>query len=316
MTYPSLEAVNLSKKYGSFVALHNLNIKISGNSKCVGFLGPNGAGKTTTLKIFTDLIRPSTGSAFINRYDSHKQRKEALRFCGAVIETPEIYPFLTPKEALSMVGEIKGLKKEEREEEIKRALKQVRMENFADKRIGKFSKGMKQRINLAAALIGNPEILILDEPTSGLDPLGIKEVKDIIRELKKEGKLIFMSSHILSEVSDLCEEVAIINHGKLIAYDKIDRIVSRFSKSNTVDIEISFSHKISTESIRKIRKLKGVLAIKSLGQNRFELKIEGDLKTREEILTQIASMKIGLISFKPSSSALEDVYANIFNEIV
>ncbi|MEM3191924.1 MAG: ABC transporter ATP-binding protein [Candidatus Micrarchaeaceae archaeon] len=315
MEYPSLEAVNLSKTYGSFTALSDLNIKISG-SKCVGFLGPNGAGKTTTLKIFMDLIKPSSGNTLINGYDSHKEKKKASSFCGALIETPEIYPFLTPREALSMVAEIKGIRKENRREDIENALKEVKMEQFADKPVGKFSKGMKQRINIASALIGNPQIVLLDEPTIGLDPRGMSEVKDIIRELKKNNRLIFMSSHLLSEVSDLCDELAIIDHGKLLAYDKIDSVISKFSKGSSNIIEITFSRKIDAKSVGKIRKLKGVLSLKDLGQNRFEINIEEGLKTREEILSKIAAMNIGLISFKPSSSALEDMYLNIFKETV
>jgi ABC-2 type transport system ATP-binding protein len=166
---PSIEAVNLSKKYGSFTAVSNLNLKIEG-AKCVGFLGPNGAGKTTTLKMFTDLVRPSSGEALINGVNVHKQKKLALASVSALIEMPEIYPALTPREALMMIAEIRGVPKDERNDRIEEAVSEVRMEEWIDKRVGKFSKGMKQRICVASALLSDPRIILLDEPTTGLDP--------------------------------------------------------------------------------------------------------------------------------------------------
>ena len=217
MTNPSLEAVHLSKTYGSFHALSDLNLKIEG-SKCVGFLGPDGAGKTTTLKIFTDLIRPSTGQALINGANVHTQKKTALASVGTLIETPEIYPSLTPREALRMVAELRGVPVAERNKRIDEVIAEVRMEEWSDKRVGKFSKGMKQRICIASALLSDPTIVLLDEPSTGLDPRGMSEVRDIVKALKKENRLIFMSSHILSEVSEICDEVAMIDHGKLLVY--------------------------------------------------------------------------------------------------
>src|SRR6059036_3226486 len=172
MNAPSIEAVNLSKRYGSFPALSNLNLKIEG-SKCVGFLGPNGAGKTTTLKIFTDMIRASEGRALINGIEVHPNKKKALESAGALIESPEIYPSLTPREALP---------KGERRKTIEDAVAEVKMDEWLDKKVGKFSKGMKQRINIAAALLSDPEVILLDEPTTGLDPRGQAEVRDIVKD--------------------------------------------------------------------------------------------------------------------------------------
>ena len=197
---PSIEAVNLSKQYGSFAALSNLNLKIEG-AKCVGFLGPNGAGKTTTLKLFTDLIRPSSGEALINGVNVHTNKKKALDSVGTLIEMPEIYPSLTPREALMMIAEIRGVPRTERNKRIEEAVSEVRMDEWIDKRVGKFSKGMKQRICVASALLSDPYVVLLDEPTTGLDPRGMSEVRDIIKSLKNKKRLIFMSSHLLSEVS-------------------------------------------------------------------------------------------------------------------
>jgi ABC-2 type transport system ATP-binding protein len=224
----SIEAVDLTKVYGSFTALSHLNLKIEG-PKCVGFLGPNGAGKTTTLKMLTDLIRPSSGTALIDGINVHTHKRQALDSVGTVIETPEIYPSLTPREALGMVAELRGVPHSEMKKRIEDVVEEVRMSEWLDKRVGKFSKGMKQRICIASALLNDPSVIILDEPTSGLDPRGMSEVRDIVRSLKNKNRLIFMSSHILSEVADICDEVAMIDHGKLLVYDTLSKVTAKFS---------------------------------------------------------------------------------------
>jgi ABC-2 type transport system ATP-binding protein len=309
----SIEAVNLSKNYGAFSALSNLNLKIEGG-KCVGFLGPNGAGKTTTLKIFTDMIKPSEGHAFINGIDVNHEKKKALQNVGSLIETPEIYPSLTEREALSMIGQIKGIPKDSLKESINKVVEKVKMKDWLDKNVGKMSKGMKQRINLAAAILGDPDIILLDEPTSGLDPRGMSEVRDIIKELKKEGHLIFMSSHILSEVSEICDEVAMINHGKLLAYGKISDIVSRFYNRKNNVIEVLFISPLSRLNINKIRKVKGVKNLESIDNTRFNIIVDGGQKKQAEVLSDLVKLNIGLVSFKPSSG-LEEAYLSVFKEV-
>jgi ABC-2 type transport system ATP-binding protein len=224
--------VNLSKYYGAFVAVSNLNLRIEG-SRCVGFLGPNGAGKTTALKMFTDLIKPSSGQALINGIDVHKHKTEALESVGTLIETPDIYPSLTPREALMMVAEYRRVPSSERKKRIEEAVYQVRMNEWIDKRVGKFSKGMKQRICLASALVSDPTVVLLDEPTSGLDPRGMSEVRDIIKSLKGKDKLVFMSSHLLDEVSEVCDEVAVIEHGSLVLYDTVAHVIDNFTVENS-----------------------------------------------------------------------------------
>ncbi|HYB92913.1 MAG TPA: ABC transporter ATP-binding protein, partial [archaeon] len=239
LTNPSIEAVNLSKHYNSFLAVSNLSLKIEG-SKCVGFLGPNGAGKTTTLKMFTDLIKPSAGEALINGVNVHTNKKKALASVGTLIESPEIYPSLTPREVLMMIAEIRGVPASERSKRVENAVSEIHMEEWIDKRVGKFSKGMKQRINIASAILSDPDVILLDEPTLGLDPRGMSEVRDIVKGLKSKNRLIFMSSHILSEVTDVCDEVAMIDHGKLLAYDTIHNLTGKFSGGGGI-AEIGFS---------------------------------------------------------------------------
>ena len=312
MSSPSIEAVNLSKRYGSFSALSNLNLRIEG-SKCVGFLGPNGAGKTTTLKLFTDMIRASEGKALINGISVHENKKKALASVGSLIESPEIYPSLTPRDALSMVAEIRGMPRSDRKKKIEEVVAEVKMEEWLDKKVGKFSKGMKQRINISAALLSEPEILLLDEPSTGLDPRGMSEVREIVKSLKHKNRLIFMSSHLLNEVSEICDEVAMIDHGKLLVYDKLNNVVSRFSgDGGEIIIDVGLSRDIDDQTIsRSISSLSGVVSAEKLEMKSLRIKFSGTLENQEKLLSDLVALRIGLVSFHPSSSALEDTYLNM-----
>jgi ABC-2 type transport system ATP-binding protein len=310
---PSLEAINLSKKYGSFYAVSDLNLKIEG-AKCVGFLGPNGAGKTTTLKMFTDLIRPSSGEALINGVNIHTNKKKALSSVAALIETPEIYPSLTPREALMMISEIRGVPVEERNKRIEESVSEVHMDKWIDKRVGKFSKGMKQRICVASTLLSNPSILLLDEPTIGLDPRGMSEVRDIVKSLKSKKRLIFMSSHLLSEVSDVCDEVAMIDHGKLIVYDTISNVTSKFSGGENM-VQVELVRSIDTRLVNKnIASLPGVVSAEQKDDRNLTIRFSGGLDVQERILSELVRMNIGVISYRPASLELEDAYLKLIKD--
>ena len=314
LTNPSLEAVNLSKRYGSFVAVSGLNLKLEG-SKCVGFLGPNGAGKTTTLKMFTDLIRPSSGQALINGVNVHTEKKKALGSVGSLIETPEIYPSLTPREALMMIAEIRGVPKAERSKRIEEAVSDVRMEEWVDKRVGKFSKGMKQRICIASALLSDPTILLLDEPSNGLDPRGMSEVRDIVKSLKRKERLIFMSSHILSEVSEVCDEVAMIDHGNLIVYDTISNVSAKVSGGENI-VEVGLQRPIDSGVNKKIGTLEDVITAEMKDDKTLRIRFSGGLDVQERLLSDLVKMNVGVISYRPASSELEDAYLKLIKETV
>jgi ABC-2 type transport system ATP-binding protein len=314
LTSPSLEAVDLCKSYGSFLALSKLSLKLEG-AKCVGFLGPNGAGKTTTLKIFTDLIRASSGEAFINGVDVHCEKKKALESVGALIETPEIYPALTPREGLSMIAEIRGVPKAERKKRIEEAIQEVHMEEWIDKRMGKFSKGMKQRVCVASALLSDPTVVLLDEPTNGLDPRGMSEVRDIIKSLKGKNRLIFMSSHILSEVSEVCDEVAMIDHGKLVVYDTITNVTAKVSGGESI-IEIGFKQPVDPALTERVSEIPGITATERKNDTGLRIRFTGGLDVQENILANIVRMNVGVISYRPAGSALEDVYLNLIKDTV
>jgi len=307
---PSIEAVKLSKQYGSFAAVSELNLKIEG-AKCVGFLGPNGAGKTTTLKMFTDLIRASSGEALINGINVHTNKKAALASVAALIETPEIYPSLTPREALMMIAEIRGVPATERKKRIEEAVSEVHMEEWIDKRVGRFSKGMKQRICIASTLLSDPCILLLDEPTNGLDPRGMSEVRDIVKSLRSKKRLIFMSSHILSEVSEVCDEVAMIDHGKLIVYDTISNVTAKFSGGGNM-VEVGLQRPINAQLVtRNIAKLYGVVSAEQTDDRNLRIRFSGGLDVQERILSDLVKLNIGVISYRAASSELEDAYLKL-----
>ena len=276
--------------------------------------GPNGAGKTTTLKMFTDLIRPSSGEALINGVNVHTHKKEALASVAALIETPEIYPSLTPREALMMIAEIRGVPTAERNKRIEEAVSEVHMEEWLDKRVGKFSKGMKQRICIASALLSDPSILLLDEPTNGLDPRGMSEVRDIVKSLKDKRRLIFMSSHILSEVADVCDEVAMIDHGKLIVYDTISNVTAKFSGGENM-MEVGLQRPIDALLVTKnIANLPGVVVAEQKDDRNLKIRFRGGLDVQERILSDLVRMNIGVISYKPTSSELEDAYLKLIKD--
>lgn len=310
---PTIEAVKLTKRYNAFVAVSELNIKIEG-AKCVGFLGPNGAGKTTTLKMFTDLIRPTSGEALINGINVHTNKREALASVATLIETPEIYPSLTPREGLSMIAEIRGVPASEIKKRVEEAVEEVHMSEWIDKRVGRFSKGMKQRICIASTLLSDPCILLLDEPTSGLDPRGMSEVRDIVKSLKGKKRLIFMSSHLLPEVSEICDEVAMIDHGKLLVYDTIGNVTSKFSGGANI-VEVGLGRSLDPQLVTKnISKIENVISAELLDPKDLRIRFSGGAEAQERILARLVNLNIGVISYKASASELEDVYLNLIKE--
>lgn len=313
---PSIEAVNLTKRYGRFEALSNLDLKVTGG-KCVGFLGPNGSGKTTTLKILCDMIKPSSGRAYLNGTEVKRNRKAALASCGVLVESPEIYGSLTVKEALSMFAEMTGIPKEGRPREVERVASEVKMHEWLDRKFETLSKGMKQRTNIAAAMLGDPAVLLLDEPTTGLDPRGMAEIRTILRSLKQRSRLIFMSSHLINEVTEICDEVAVISRGKLLFYDKIEVATRRFSAGWDA-YRIEFARAVERQSILGALKDVAPDAVLEQGDARtLELRMRNGKDLREEVIAKLVSMNLGLVSFGPSSSssnALEEAYLSLVKE--
>lgn len=210
-----------------------------------------------------------------------------------------------------MIAEIRGVPVAERKKKIESAVAEVQMDEWIDKRVGKFSKGMKQRICIASSLLSDPTILLLDEPTTGLDPRGMSEVRDIVKSLKSKKRLIFMSSHLLSEVSDVCDEVAIIDHGKLIIYDTIQNVTAKFSGGGNV-VEVGLQRPIDNLLLAKtMATLPKVVLVEKKDDKTLSLRFDGGLDVQERLLDDLVRLHIGVVSYKPAASELEDAYLKL-----
>jgi ABC-2 type transport system ATP-binding protein len=237
MSEPIIVIDNLTKYYNKFLALDNLCLKVAENDN-VGLLGPNGAGKSTTLKILCGLLRASSGTAHIDGINIARKPEQALLRIGAIIETSEFYPFLTPEETLSYLGKLRGMDGNGLKQSIKEVIHLVGLDDWLTVKIEKFSRGMKQRLALAQALLHDPPVLILDEPALGLDPRGVVEFREIIERVGKE-KTVFFASHQLTEVAQICNQVAIIDHGRLLTYGSIAELEKKHQSLERAYLELT-----------------------------------------------------------------------------
>ena len=304
----AIETDSLTKRFNKFTALNGLDLKIESGS-CVGFLGPNGAGKTTTIKILTNLIKPTRGRAYVNGVNVVRNPKEALEHIGCVVETPEFYPYLTPLEILEYFGKLRGMPLNQIKEKSYEVIFKVKLWDWRNKRIGTFSKGMKQRLAIAQALLHDPKILVLDEPTSGLDPRGIFEVREIIRKLRDEGKTIFMSSHILNEIQGLCDTIALIDKGRLLLHDTVENI----SQLKATKITVRATTGATLKNIKEIEKVKGVELVEKRG-NTINIHLCGAEKDRAALLKKLHALKMDVSKFAPEELSLEDLYLSMIKK--
>jgi len=300
----------LTKNYNGFRALDRLDLTVQ-KGRIVGFLGPNGAGKTTTIKILTRLLRPTAGQAYLWGKDVANNPRGAMERVGAVVETPELYPELTPREILAYVGSLRDMSKDEIRRRTSAVLGEVKMSEWADQRTGNFSKGMKQRVAIAQALLDEPDLLILDEPTNGLDPRGMAEVRDVIRGLGKRGVTVFMSSHLLYEVQETCDRVALINKGKLLVYDDMDRI-ALLKKGGRVEVEALAE--IPADIADRVRVLPGVTGVQDPDGTRMTVDFADGGEERAAVLEQLLAWGVRVRSFKDLAMPLESVYLDLIQE--
>jgi ABC-2 type transport system ATP-binding protein len=214
-----------------------------------------------------------------------------------------------------MIAEIRGVPRAERNKRIEDSLQEVHMEEWIDKRMGKFSKGMKQRVCVASAILSDPTIVLLDEPTNGLDPRGMSEVRGIIKSLKGKSRLVFMSSHLLGEVSEVCDEVAMIDHGKLVVYDTIANVTARFSGGENI-VEVGFKQPVDATLISQVSKIQGVTTAERGDDTNLRIRFTGGLVAQESILASMVRLNLGVISYKSAASALEDVYLSLIKDTV
>ena len=227
-----IKVEHLTKYYGDFLAVDDLSFEID-EGHVYGFLGPNGAGKTTTMNIMTGCLSATSGHVQVDGFDIFEDAGKAKRLIGYLPEQPPLYLNETPLEYLRFVGEAKGLHGAELEQQVEKVIEQVKIQNVKKRRLSALSKGYKQRVGIAQALLGNPKVIILDEPTVGLDPIQIIEIRDLIKQLGQQHTVI-LSSHILSEVQAICEKILIIAHGKLVAFDQTENLERQLLSSNEI----------------------------------------------------------------------------------
>ena len=309
MSSAQIEIVNLRKEYKDFVAVNDLTLSVKKNS-FTGLLGPNGAGKSTTLKILTHLINATSGNAYINGIDVTSNPKDALEGIGTVVETPEFYSYLTPTQTFQYIGSIFGMRKETISAETSEILADMRMSEWADKKIGTFSKGMKQRIALGLALLNEPTAIILDEPTSGLDPRGMAEMRKILKDIRaKKDLTILTSSHMLHEVSDMCDRIAMINHGTLVKEGDLNELLG---SNNARMITVKTVGGFDDAMISKLSALSNVSNVMTSG-NVIKLSFKGDDEDQYQLLSEMSSLGMKVFSFN-EEDALETIYLNMIKE--
>ena len=251
-----IEVSGLTKRYGKNTAVDHLSFRVK-KGQIYGFLGPNGAGKTTTMNMLTGYLAPTEGQIRIDGHDISEEPVEARRCIGYLPEIPPLYLDMTPLEYLRFAAELKGVAKEKRESEVEHVMEKTQIQDMQERLIRHLSKGYRQRVGLAQALLGDPEVLILDEPMVGLDPKQIIEIRELIRSLGKKHTVI-LSSHILSEITSICDHVMIISHGKLAASDTPENLSHYMKNSDVCELKIRGSREACDQARELLKRVKGL----------------------------------------------------------
>ena len=312
-----IELKNVTKNYNNFKAVDDISFKIE-EGEIVGFLGPNGAGKSTTMSMITGYIEPTKGKIIVNGYDIDPKAKQAKRQIGYMPENVPLYTELTVKEFISYMADLKLVKRKDKKSEIERVLNQTGLNEVKSKLIRNLSRGYRQRVSLAGALVGNPPILILDEPTVGLDPKQVTEIRNLIKSLK-EKHTILISSHILSEINQMCNKIIIINKGKIVKVDKTENIESETLSSNSDKKELLITVEEETTTLSDItKKLKPIKSVTLINQKdkekQYSISYEGDENVKKELLKLCIDKDINVVEVKKKEISLEDAFLKIIDE--
>ena len=306
-----IEVKNVTKKYGNFVAVDNISFNIK-EGEIIGLLGPNGAGKSTTMNMITGFIEQTEGEIIIDGYDMLKKPKKAKKEIGYMPEGVPLYTDLTVKEFVSYMAQIKKVDRKIRKEQIEKTIEETGLKDVEKKLIKNLSRGYKQRVSMAGALVGKPKILILDEPTVGLDPKQITEIRELIKKLGKTHTVI-LSSHILSEVSQICNKVIIINKGKIVAIDTPQNLENAVFKNNNIYVTIEDpENKIETvkDKIEGIKDIK-LVATNDDGTKHYCIESEGEKDLRKTIFAEFAKENITIYEMKKQDVTLEDAFIEL-----
>ncbi len=309
-----IQVENITKRYGNFTAVDGISFDID-EGEIVGFLGPNGAGKSTTMNMITGFIEPSDGRIIVDGYDISKKPKKAKRQIGYMPEGVPLYSDLTVKEFVAYMADLKGCEKKTKKEEIKKVLEETGLTEVQNKLTKNLSRGYKQRVSMAGALVGNPKVIILDEPTVGLDPKQVTEIRTLIKNLGKKHTVI-LSSHILSEVSQICNRVIIINKGKIVAIDTPENLENKVAQNNVVYVTVEDPEN-KMDSIKE--KLNNIKDIQFVVENedktkKYIIKGERDIDLRKEIFETLAKEGITIFEMKKADATLEDAFMKLIND--
>ncbi|MDA1094568.1 MAG: ABC transporter ATP-binding protein [Acidobacteria bacterium] len=308
-----VEVQHVTKRYGSLTAVDDISFRVE-PGEILGFLGPNGAGKTTTMRILTGFLPATEGHARIAGFDVFDHPLEAKRRTGYLPETPPLYPEMTVEEYLRFVARINGLPSGEGRRQAGLAMERTRISDMADRFCGKLSKGYRQRVGLAQAILHNPDVLILDEPTAGLDPRQIIETRRLIRELAGDHTVI-LSTHILPEVSQTCQRVVIINRGRVVAVDTPDNLTARLQGSQTVYLQIDAP---GADVVAALQAVPGVARVSEVagrdGGTGYEVESSDGGDVRRELSHAVVTRGWGLLELRPHQMSLEDIFLQLTTE--
>ena len=306
-----IEVKNVTKKYGKAVAVEDISFTIN-DGEIVGLLGPNGAGKSTTMNILTGYIEQTSGEVTIEGYNTLKKPKKAKMQIGYMAEGVPLYTDLTVKEFVTYMAELKKVNRKERKEKVQKVIEQTGLKDVENKLTKNLSRGYKQRVSMAGALVGEPKILILDEPTVGLDPKQITEIRNLIKELGKTHTVI-LSSHILSEVSQICNKVIIINKGKIIAIDTPENLENKVSNNNCIYVTVEDTENKIDKIKDQIKEIKNIELVQENEDKTKQYLIEADkdIDLRKKIFSEFAKENITIFEMKKADTTLEDAFIKL-----
>ena len=305
-----IEVKHLVKKYGDHTAVNDLSFTLE-SGKIYGFLGPNGAGKSTTMNMMTGYIASTSGQILINGHDILTETEEAKKCIGYLPEIPPLYVDMTVWEYLITVADLKKVPKKERDAQLEKIMETVQITDMKKRLIKNLSKGYRQRVGIAQALIGYPELIILDEPTVGLDPKQIIEIRDLVKSLGKDHTVI-LSSHILTEISAVCDYVLIINKGQLVAADATENLSKMFAGQNSLELLLDASQEEAEKVLEKLSQIETMHFTRLADQTlRVELNVGGDTDIRRELFFAFADARIPILEMKNASVTLEDIFLEL-----
>ncbi|MEM3457905.1 MAG: ABC transporter ATP-binding protein [Candidatus Bathyarchaeia archaeon] len=303
MSQPVITVSDLTKYYGEFKALDNVSFTVD-KGWVYGYLGPNGAGKTTTIRTMLGLLKPDQGEVQIANVNPSEDPVNALKIVGYAPELPTLQAFFTGEQLLDLMGKMYGLSTQQRKERISKLLETVGLQDWGNVKIGKYSKGMVQRLSVALALVGDPLVLIMDEPTIGMDPEATAHFRNLFAGLSKEGKTVFISSHLLDEVQRICTHVGMINRGKIVFSGPISQVLEAFTEKWIVEVELE---KVTEEVVSAVRRLDYVENVKING-NKLMILLREKKDLRGEISSEIFKHKGVLLGLNFQKATLEDAY--------